>query len=1321
MSDMKLQIRINADGSAAVTGIQRIEKELGQLDRAGQQAGTSLAAFAGRAATLGTAAGAAAAAIGTMARSVGMMGDEIRTMEVQMTRLAASGQGFGQVAKLADDLGMRLTDAAMAANFFTPTFTKMGKSFQDSTQFISDLNRSLQVYGVNGSMAASVTTQLAQGFSSGVLQGDELKSLSENAAGLYVELERAVQAITGSSDPLKQLGSDGKVTSEVLYQAFTQVFDNIRGEFAKIPSTIEKEENRVANAWDQMLANLDKKTKASEWWQSLMVEWRKTIEGASTLLGGSSYRPNQGFTFDGGSQQQSIDATQAELERRRDILLKTRGYLDAMAGPQLLTERAMGYQQTIIAETKAMDELGQTLAVLLDLREREASAAAESAAKAAEQAKQASAAAAWSKVREQYDDADKAARAFAEGAKTVDESIKAGGITKDQAVERLRWLKSATLDAANGIQVLGTQLKGEEKIIADLEKQYGLYRGELMAVWEIESKRGKIAGVDSRRWVTDQKSGKRVEIVGEFQMQPSTAAGVGGDLSTWEGQAIAAAKELARLKSLGFDIGERLAGYHGGQGSARNPGPRGRDYVERGLRIINDYGNDIPLPSDQEKAQKAAADAARDVREAMASQIQTAKETKDVYASLTQPLNRYIAGLKAQDAQAGLTAEQQARLNAEMEVTRLLADARATQQDLAWEAAQKARKTGEPVDMRAVDEAGKAIEAIKAQKGAAVDLATATVKAKETTKEALPTIEELWAETVKTVSKGIQGDLSSAFEGLFNGTLKDADDFMDALKKTIVGGLAKLAAAVLMQPINVVINTALSGSGGLTTGQGGSTGAGGSILTNLGSMFSGTSMGGSAAASIASLAGTVGLSGNWVGAGVANVAQLPNGAFGASGLAGGLIGSALYPNSQYSSIGGSLGGMAGMTLAPMAASAMGIGGGAAAGAMAGSVVPVVGTIIGAIAGAVLGGALGGGKDDTPQKEAFLTQQVQRNNADDASFAMQQSLATDYYASVEANQAAYYASVAEAQRKHAEALRKISEERAALEQELSGLLFGETKAREAQLNALDASNRHIKAMSFAFADLKAAATALQSQWQQLANSIASWTTTTRSALFGSSAGSARAEYQTQLAAARAGDMDAMAGLTGYADRYLAAIKSESSTRDAYQRTAASVLGEVSAVGVQAQNSATSLADITGETNKTLQEQYALTLRAAQDALSYYQSSGQYDQANLEQLQRLNLGSRSTSGFSDGGISTGPTSGYPVTLHGTEAIIPLRSGAVPVTISWEGMLTELRAMGEEIRALRLEQQRQHHTSYTEQREAADILRRWETIGQPEVRTL
>jgi len=55
----------------------------------------------------------------------------------------------------------------------------------------------------------------------------------------------------------------------------------------------------------------------------------------------------------------------------------------------------------------------------------------------------------------------------------------------------------------------------------------------------------------------------------------------------------------------------------------------------------------------------------------------------------------------------------------------------------------------------------------------------------------------------------------------------------------------------------------------------------------------------------------------------------------------------------------------------------------------------------------------------------------------------------------------------------------------------------------------------------------------------------------------------------------------------------------------------------------------------------------------------------DMAFLWKETRADL--KTTRGYADGGIARGPVTGYSATLHGTEAIIPLRGGSVPVEIT------------------------------------------------------
>lgn len=201
-------------------------------------------------------------------RAIGDAADNLARLNVQIGKTGGP-DGLGKVIDLANQLGMELNTAAEAVNFFAPTFTKLGYSFDTTVKFIGDLNKSMRVYGVSAQGAASITTQLSQAFSSGQLSGDELKSLSENAAGLYGSFEQAVQEILGSEEALKKLGSQGVVTSDVMYEAFQKTFGSIRGEMEALPDTMAQMDARLSNAWKLMLASIDESLHQSDMWKFL--------------------------------------------------------------------------------------------------------------------------------------------------------------------------------------------------------------------------------------------------------------------------------------------------------------------------------------------------------------------------------------------------------------------------------------------------------------------------------------------------------------------------------------------------------------------------------------------------------------------------------------------------------------------------------------------------------------------------------------------------------------------------------------------------------------------------------------------------------------------------------------------------------------------------------------------------------------------------------------------------------------------------------------------------------------------------------------------
>lgn len=90
----------------------------------------------------------------------------------------------------------------------------------------------------------------------------------------------------------------------------------------------------------------------------------------------------------------------------------------------------------------------------------------------------------------------------------------------------------------------------------------------------------------------------------------------------------------------------------------------------------------------------------------------------------------------------------------------------------------------------------------------------------------------------------------------------------------------------------------------------------------------------------------------------------------------------------------------------------------------------------------------------------------------------------------------------------------------------------------------------------------------------------------------------------------------------------------------------------------------------------------------------------------------------AGYATGGIASGPTSGYTATLHGTEAIIPLGRGDIPVVVKGgdnEAVATEIRALRTEVSDLKTEL-RQIRTNTGD---SASYQRKWEYRGMPATR--
>ena len=106
--------------------------------------------------------------------------------------------------------------------------------------------------------------QLAQGLSSGALQGDELRSIREQTPFLAQMLAEGLNKVAPelggnlAIGDLKALGGEGELTSERIIKAFSAMEETIDEKFNQMPRTFSQSMTQINNVWTKFIANLSK-------------------------------------------------------------------------------------------------------------------------------------------------------------------------------------------------------------------------------------------------------------------------------------------------------------------------------------------------------------------------------------------------------------------------------------------------------------------------------------------------------------------------------------------------------------------------------------------------------------------------------------------------------------------------------------------------------------------------------------------------------------------------------------------------------------------------------------------------------------------------------------------------------------------------------------------------------------------------------------------------------------------------------------------------------------------------------------------------------
>lgn len=142
----------------------------------------------------------------------------------------ASRGSFDSMASLVARLGNNAADA------FSST--------DELIQFATNTQRLMTIAGASTQEASNAMLQLSQALASGVLRGDELNSIFEQAPNLIQTIADYMDVPIGS---IRTMASEGQITADIVKAALLSATDEINEKFEQMPMTFGQAATQIQN------------------------------------------------------------------------------------------------------------------------------------------------------------------------------------------------------------------------------------------------------------------------------------------------------------------------------------------------------------------------------------------------------------------------------------------------------------------------------------------------------------------------------------------------------------------------------------------------------------------------------------------------------------------------------------------------------------------------------------------------------------------------------------------------------------------------------------------------------------------------------------------------------------------------------------------------------------------------------------------------------------------------------------------------------------------------------------------------------------------
>lgn len=146
--------------------------------------------------------------------------------------------------KYANEVGVSTDDFVQSAARLRTLAPEVVTNYGDAAKFTKLLDMNMVSTGASTQEASSAMRQITQALGKGIVNGDELNSIMENSPQIARMLAKHLNVSVGE---LKQLGKEGKISGQALYDTVLENADAIEKQFAAMPVTADRAWNSIKN------------------------------------------------------------------------------------------------------------------------------------------------------------------------------------------------------------------------------------------------------------------------------------------------------------------------------------------------------------------------------------------------------------------------------------------------------------------------------------------------------------------------------------------------------------------------------------------------------------------------------------------------------------------------------------------------------------------------------------------------------------------------------------------------------------------------------------------------------------------------------------------------------------------------------------------------------------------------------------------------------------------------------------------------------------------------------------------------------------------